>query len=270
MSESNKTIKYFDRVKNRLIYTGKKATPDFWDNQWKNINNLKSELAPKNLLSVKVVKKYLRPDNGIILDGGCGIGQTVAALTLNGYSCVGLDYAADTVTLLNRHFPELDIRTGDVRNLPFTDKYFIGHWSAGIIEHYWEGYEKIISEMARVIKDGGYLFLSFPYMSPIRKIKARLGLYRIWHGEKTENFYQFALDPEPVIKDLQGMGFRLIDKLPFEAVYGTADEISAVRPLMQRLFDYKGTNIFIKALRRCLSLILSPIMGHSILLILRK
>ena len=44
------------------------------------------------------------------------------------------------------------------------------------IEHFIDGYDAILSEMYRVIKEGGYLFLTVPSMSIIRKVKAALGM----------------------------------------------------------------------------------------------
>jgi len=63
-----------------------------------------------------------------------------------------------------------------------------------VIEHFWEGYNEILKEAKRVLKPKGYLFLTFPYMSPLRKFRANLGLYRILdfnNKSKNDDFYQF-------------------------------------------------------------------------------
>ena len=213
----------------------------------------------------------MKPEDGIILEGGCGRGKNVASLVNNGYRVIGIDYAEKTVSILNQCVPVLDIRLGDVRKLPFDDNYFIGYWSLGVIEHFWEGYESIALEMSRVLKDNGYLFLTFPYMSPLRRIKGKLRLYDLWQKTvPSNNFYQFALNSKLVIGDFQKLGFKLVRTLPWDGIKGTKDEIVIIKPLLQKLYDYKGNNIFIKFIRMSISMIMSPIAGHNVLLILKK
>ena len=69
----------------------------------------------------------------------------------------------------------------DVRNLNFDDGFFDGYWSLGVIEHFYEGYERIIKEVNRVIKRNGFVFLTFPSLSFLRKFKSKWGLYVDYH-----------------------------------------------------------------------------------------
>ena len=180
-----------------------KSTPDFWDAHWGIDDNIRDRiLGTKDTLVSKITKRYLKPSDGTILEGGCGTGRCVASLSNNGYRVIGLDSAYKTVKTLNQYVPELDIVLGDVRKIPFPDKFFSGYLSLGVIEHFWEGYEALASEMFRVIKDKGYLFLTFPYMSPLRIIKGKLGLYKLWQNTSTKNFHQFALNSRSVIYNL--------------------------------------------------------------------
>ena len=265
-------MKYFDPIKKQLVYIENKANPRFWDQHWKPDKNIRNEIIGiKNTFVSHITKQYLKPEEGIILEGGCGRGQKVASLVNNGYRVIGIDYAEKTVSILNQYVPELDIRLGDVRKLPFNDNYFIGYWSLGVIEHFWEGYESIALEMSRVIRDNGYLFLSFPYMSPLRRMKGRLGLYNLW--QKTvpnDDFYQFALNSKLVIGAFQKLGFKLVRTLPLDGIKGTKDEIAIIKPSLQKLYDYRGNNTSIKFIRESISEIMSPIAGHGVLLILKK
>ena len=70
--------------------------------------------------------------------------------------------------------PDLNIETGDITNLVFGNSEFDGYWSLGVVEHLESGAGKAFDEMARVIKENGYLFITFPHMSKLRKIKAVL------------------------------------------------------------------------------------------------
>lgn len=263
--------KYFDKLNNRLVFTGKIASPDFWDNVW-DVKDLAKTIRGgiKNRLIVKTTKKYLTPDKSKkILEAGCGNGQFVHAFHSLGYDVYGVDYAAKTVSKTKSIFPELNITIGDVRNLDFPDNYFDGYWSVGVIEHFYDGYDPIINEMKRVLKPGGVLFISFPHMSILRKLKTLLGCYGTFKNiPDSEEFYQFALDHEKVIAKLNAMGFLLLKKIPYSGTKGLKDEISFTKPVLQRIFDSK--NILIRIINYGLSLTLARFSSHAILLVFRK
>ncbi|MFX0076379.1 MAG: class I SAM-dependent methyltransferase, partial [Candidatus Hermodarchaeota archaeon] len=104
-------MKFYDSTKKQLIYIEKKASPSFWDEHWNIDGNIKDELLKiKHSLVSQVTRKYMKPKDGIILEGGCGRGEHVASLTNSGYRAIGLDYAKKTVDKLNKYVPELDIR----------------------------------------------------------------------------------------------------------------------------------------------------------------
>lgn len=265
-------MKYFDPVKKRLVYVGSKATPDFWDEHWKPDGEIRSEIKKiRKTFASEVTKKFLRPEDGCLLEGGCGRGFNVISLINNGYKCAGVDYAPKTVEALNRVFPEIEIKLADVRCLPFEDAFFAGYWSWGVIEHFYDGYEDALDEIYRVIKDEGYLFLVFPYMSFFRKLKAVLGFYPLWRSAyRHENFYQFALNAHSVIGDFRNKGFVLVKALPFDGIKGIKDEMMFTKPLFQRMYSYEGGNVLLKMAIMIINLAVSPFAGHSILLILRK
>ena len=264
-------MKYYDPENNRIICVEEDASCSFWDSHWKIDSSIRNKiLRRKSTFVSKNTQVYLRPEDGAILEGGCGKGKNVASLVNNGYRCIGIDYAAETTGLVKKYVPELDIRQGDVRDLPFAEDSFAGYWSLGVIEHYWEGYESIASEMFRVIRNDGYLFLAFPYMSPLRRFKVKSGLYDLWKGSRPEKFYQFILDSKSVVEDFQKIGFSLIKTVPYDAKKRTKDEISFLKPFLQRLYDYEGRLAWIYLLRTQLSKLFQPVASHCILLILKK
>jgi ubiquinone/menaquinone biosynthesis C-methylase UbiE len=263
--------RYYDKENNRLIYTGKVSDANYWDAHWDK--NTIEKLYPKKISPFDYVvintKKYL-PAGSLILEGGCGTGQQVFKLQKSGYKAIGIDYAQKTVETVKQAKPELDIRLGDVRKLGFEDEYFDGYWSFGVIEHFYNGYDKIINEMHRVIKPSGYLFITFPHMSRLRKIKARRGKYPYWTAKEKdiENFYQFALDDKTVINDLENLGFQLIKKQHLAGIKGLKDEIKAVKKPLQKIFDSRS---FIgMATSKVISMIFNGFSSHSVLLVLQK
>lgn len=262
---------YYDRQNKRLVCIGESASPEFWDRL------LDTKYFQKNIESgkedrfiIRTLRKYLPGKRGRILEGGCGEGRIVYGMHAHGYRSVGVDTAKKTIARTKELFPELDVRVGDVRKLPFSDNYFVGYWSIGVIEHFWDGYQSVIKEMQRVLAKGGYVFLSFPYMSPLRKLKAKLGLYREYNGQGRENFYQFILDLDAVTKDFEVSGFRLLEKTSSAGLKGFKDEASLLKPVLQKLFSYKGGNLLIRGIKFILDQLFAAFAGHTIFIVLRK
>jgi SAM-dependent methyltransferase len=262
-------IKYFDKRNNRVICVENAATPAFWDAHWDS-DRLRSEIVGSQASWIVRKTKAFLPLQSRVLEGGCGLGNQVLALMRGGYQAVGVDFAVNTVEYLQRERPEIDIRLGDVRDLPFPAGEFDGYWSLGVIEHFWGGYDKIAEEMARVLRKGGYLFLTFPTMSFIRKEKAKRGKYRPWDGADVEpdGFYQYILDPTDVVKRFQSLGFQLAGKSVYDGLKGCKDEVSFMAHPLQLLYD--SPLLFAKALRRALEMVLLGGFGHMQLLVLRK
>jgi SAM-dependent methyltransferase len=259
--------KTYDPTARRLVYCGENSSPALWDAHWALDANARANvLAIKDTLVTHITAQYLKPGDGAILEGGCGRGQNVAALAHHGYSCVGIDYAEQTVTQLNRLAPELDIRLGDVRQLPFADGHFAGYWSLGVIEHFWEGYDPLAREMRRALRPGGFLFLTFPCMSPLRRLKAALRCYPRHRGDQPGGFYQFALPVSSVVKHFEALGFRLLRAMPHDGENGAMDELPPLRPLLRWLYAYQGPSRLLRRLRAAIP----DWAGHCMLLVLRK
>lgn len=267
-------MQYFDSINNQLIYEEEKATPEFWDRKWQDCDIKKTILTtPKRNFVSWITKKYISPSLSVkIIEGGCGMGQYVYALRKDGYDVAGVDNAEKSVWTIKNNFPELKIRLGDIRHLDFRDSSFDAYWSLGVIEHFFNGYDEVAREMSRVLKSGGFLFITFPYMSPLRKIKARLGYYPKFEAKKfnKEKFYQFALDTDSVIKKFEQLGFKLQSKRSFDGLKGLKDEIE--NKFWKNIFKniYESDNFILKITRIALYFILAPFAGHIRLLVFKK
>jgi SAM-dependent methyltransferase len=263
--------RYFDKVNNRLVYVGETANNAYWDQHWQRQGPVfhKQPKIKGGGLVVGNTKKYL-PTGARILEGGCGRGTNVHALHYYGYDTYGIDYAKKTVEAVNKCAPELKVKFGDVRYLPFPDDFFDGYWSLGVTEHFYDGYEKIVSEMFRVLKRQGYLFLTVPVMSPLRKVKVRLKKYTEYKEseEMRENFYQFAFDPKDVINDLESRGFKLVDVKPYDGVKGLKDEVLILKPFLQRIYDKKNHSSDL--VKRILDIAFRHFANHMCLFVMRK
>jgi len=262
-------VKYYDKNNNRLVFFKESADYDYWDKHWKNyrLKTIKRS-PPKNRFIISITKKYL-PVGARILEGGCGMGDKVNSLHKAGYEVYGVDIAKEAVYSVNKFHPELKIIPANVKSLPFKDNFFHGYWSLGVIEHFYGDYDDILKEMKRVLMRGGYLFLTFPTMSLLRKIKVKMKMYPPFENNMDiKHFYQFAMDSYRVKKKFETNGFRLIKENNLSGVKGLKDEVLIIKPFLQKIFDAK--NIFTKILNFSLDYMLSACSGHMKFMIFKK
>ena len=186
-----------------------------------------------------------------------------------GYEAYGIDYADRTIQAVRDLFPHLNLSVQDVRKTNFPNDHFDAYWSLGVIEHFWNGYHEITHEAHRVLKHNGIFFLSFPAMSPLRKLKARLSWYQpLPRKIESNDFYEFMLDPNRVIKDLSDQGFSLVHSYSYDALKGIKDEITLFQPLTKKL--YASKHVVARGIRLACTLLLGRLTGHMTLLVLKK
>lgn len=174
MLRSDCTV-FFDHANQRLVYIGHPADEGYWDGHWAARLSATDIQKPDKFV-VAATQKYL-PKGATVVDAGCGVARTVYGLQQAGYDAYGVDFAPDTVNTINRLVPDLQVRLGDVRDMPFPDGFFQGVWSLGVVEHFYDGFDQIAADTARILSAGGYAFVTVPSMSPLRRLKAKLSLY---------------------------------------------------------------------------------------------
>jgi SAM-dependent methyltransferase len=256
--------------KQAIAFYREKASPEFWDIHWQVVDLRALVLSTKNDgLFIPAVKRHL-PSGSTVLEGGCGRGQLVHALQYHGYKAIGVDFASETIKSIQEAVPELDVRHGDVRALDLPDNSLDGYLSLGVIEHFWEGHFPIIKEMQRTLRVGGFVFVSFPYMSPLRRLKVGLRLYPVKESrslnDQHEHFYQFALSAGNIQADLEDLGFELREKLTYDGLKGFKDEVTLFRPWLQEIYDGKRGYRW----RRPLDNLFKPFASHGALLVMQK
>ena len=262
----------YDKPNHRLIYLVQKATPEFWDRLWNESQLLEQLENSTDRWLLRITKKYLPNTSCRILEGGCGTGGKVYTLQQAGYATTGIDFAKNTIAAIKQAMPDLNVQLGDVRRLDFPDESFEGYWSLGVIEHFWTGYDDILSEMYRVLTPGGYLFLTVPQLSPWRRYQATRGHYPLFSPEpdnhEPEGFYQFAIPPRTIIKDLQKAGFTVLHHRGVDGLRGVLNDVrwltGCVRPIVE------PRTFVAKVLKKTLNPICSPLLGHICLYIARK
>lgn len=261
----NPEARAYDAGSRRLVYYSREADASFWDEHWSGRIS-EADITRFNWDVVRWTRRFL-PEGSKVLDAGCGPAHTVWSLRKAGFDASGVDYALETVEAVKGVFPDLQVVHGDARSLPFEAGALDGIWSLGVIEHFPEGYGAIVKEMARVLRPGGFAFVTFPAMSPLRRIKAALGAYPSFNGDFA-GFYQFALDPASVTEEFGQSGLHAVATAPRGGLMGLKHEWRAARPLLQRVFDSRSPAV--RLVRGGLNRALAPFSFHTRLLVFQK
>jgi len=113
------------------------------------------------------VLELLDRRGGKALDVGCGAGRMAAPLIDMGYEFWGVDAAPAMIEQCERRYhgsPRAHFSVGDAHKLEFDDAVFDVVICMGVIDRI-QNWELAIAEMARVLKPGGSLIISFPNLS---------------------------------------------------------------------------------------------------------
>jgi SAM-dependent methyltransferase len=94
------------------------------------------------------------------LDVGCGTGRWVRRLEEHGLSVVGIDQSSEMLYLARKRGTLSPMVSGEVQKLPFRDESFEYVSAVTVIQHIPpQDQVRALSEMVRVLRPGGYLFL---------------------------------------------------------------------------------------------------------------
>ena len=216
----------------------------------------------------KIMWPYLSklPKGSRVLDGGCGVGDWVLWLTREGYPTVGLDVSRITIAKLQEMFPDMEFAVGDIRDTGFAEASFDAYFSWGTFEHFEEGFDRVVAEAYRVLKPGGLLFTSMPFVNLRHAIRATLR--GRWRGVPPETertrFYQWRLTRAELAGILARHGFAVEDV-----------KVIGKRQGLQRWMQQTTGLPATSTLARGLAVLMAPfvpkaLIGHMILGIARK
>lgn len=214
----------------KLIWTGKNADPDFWDEHW--IKHHVGLLGKAKL--PWYVGRVLRgvPSGARILEAGCGSGIVVKALSLRGYNVSGIDFTKRTISFLRSQMPEIDFRCEDIRNTGYDDSIFDVYLSLGVVEHFSreKEVESALSEAVRITKPGGKLFVSVPFINVLRKHKMEKDVYRQLKHQP-DDFYQRAYTVEQFECLIADLPLKIEGVIYYDAASGICSEVECLEVL---------------------------------------
>ena len=110
-------------------------------------------------------KKWQAEGARSVLDLGCGLGRHAFYFAENGFSVTAVDLSEEAINYVTEKAEEKDLRIvckiADMTALPFDAHSFDRVFSYHVISHQdTTGVQKVIDEIARVLKPGGSVFLT--------------------------------------------------------------------------------------------------------------
>lgn len=168
----------------------------------------------------KLLKEHItkrNPSDYRVLDGGCGLGQWVLALSSLGLNCTGIDISKKTVGILQQLFPFCDWVVADIRSTIFPDNHFDLYYSWGVFEHFESGPRDCILEARRILKSDGLLFLTVPFDN-LRHAFGEAAAKKKFSVDT--RFYQYRFTKLELIRELNIAGFEVIHITPIHKRQG--------------------------------------------------
>ncbi|ETP71073.1 methylase involved in ubiquinone/menaquinone biosynthesis [Lachnospiraceae bacterium JC7] len=141
-------MKIEDIRKAQFIFEGKYKRIAFWTNPFYFVR----------LHLYEAIKDYAPKLGGVVMDFGCGA-KPYKSLFKSCTKYVGVDISTSGHDHSNE---DVDIFY-DGKHIPFEDEYFDNVFSSEVFEHIARP-EDILSEIRRVLKKGGYLLVTVPFV----------------------------------------------------------------------------------------------------------
>ncbi len=131
-------------------------------NQKKYWDKVAEEKEFPTPFKIKRFKKFVSKEKKI-LDVGCGYGRTLNELYKHGFKNLkGIDYSQGMINKGLRLYPYLNILKNDGEKIPFPDNEFDSVILIGVLTSNYkdEEQENLISEIFRVLKNNGILYIA--------------------------------------------------------------------------------------------------------------
>lgn len=111
----------------------------------------------------EVVYEHLAPRcaDAVVLEAGSGEGYGADLIAQVASHVIGLDYDDSAVAHVKARYPRVDMRQGNLADLPLPDASVDVVVNFQVIEHLWDQ-GQFVRECRRVLRPGGALFMSTP------------------------------------------------------------------------------------------------------------
>ena len=211
---------------------GVAADPAHWDQQWASDDaRIGASFGPSLQghlpyhLRATVARRLAPPAR--VVEAGCGPAHFTVARRVRGYRAVAVDWGDRTTASVRHRFPGVPVLRSDVRSSAFAGGSVDGVYSPGVCEHFESGPDEVLLDARRMLRPGGYLFVSTPHLHPLRRHRTRRGGPQAFaDGAGTDRrgaFYQYRFTIDGMTATLQRLGFEVLEAWPYGAVAGLGE-----------------------------------------------
>src|SRR5262245_28878735 len=196
-------------------YYARAAGAEYWSEHWGH-HTVAELLASARRSPLTDLVTAALPRDGCVLEAGCGLGQYVILLRERGWPVVGVDWSVEALREARRA-GGVPVAVSELRALAVRDGSVAAYVSLGVVEHDPAGPDLSLREAGRVLRPGGRLIVSVPYLNGVRRL---LGPYEAWANRRLRagggEFYQFAFTPAEMRQHLAAAGFAVQMVRPYD------------------------------------------------------
>lgn len=267
-----KTGTRFVRHNGRLaLFHQRMEHRDYWRDYWTDakLERMRRHLSTGALDDFGPVFTRYLPRRGLVLEAGCGAGFYVAGLLALGYLVTGIDYEPEVIRRLLDVEPDLPVEVGDITATRFFEEELSAYVSLGVIEHFEDGCEAALDEMARIVEPEGVALVSVPYLNPAR---ARL----LDHVPSSDalpeelSFHQYYYSADELSAMLARVGFETVEIYPYDCEAFLTREHPFGRPAWHSALARDRVKRWLRSRLRSRSRAFRRRYGHMVMAVARK
>lgn len=153
--------------------------------------------------AIQISLKYMPDKSARILEAGSGSGRVVKYFSDLGYRNVyGIEINREAIKNLNKNYPELRVRQGDLLKMPYPENYFDVVVSYGVVEHFPAlGVVSPLKALYRAVKSGGVVIVSVPSFNYLRKVDYWVRQRLLLLDLKKSPFLRKLFGKMPIVKE---------------------------------------------------------------------
>lgn len=197
-------------------------TPEYWDAHWK-------QHPPETMAGMGVyvgfrdaIERFM-PRDGLIVEAGCGNGNTARTIRAAGYDIEGIDFAPEVIGANRAIDPQGRYRVDDVRSMAYASGSLAGYISLGVVEHFDDATRReILREAARCLRPGGMALFTVPHFNALRRAKYGLSTER---APTDIPFYQYFFSRDEMLAEVRAVGLRVEHVDAYDAYKGLKDTL---------------------------------------------